>query len=276
MLLGCRSTTVEHHPLRTTSATVADVADAAARSQGLEPLRADSWLEHIEDLSHDGGRDAEDVYIAVPLGATEPRPVVVGIHGAGDHPGNACAEWNGVFGGFAFVVCPHGYPVGDRAYSWESAEVIAARAERAVEAARGRFGSYVAKGRVVYAGFSQGATLASRAVAAKPGLFGPVALAEIGHTPLDLNSVAIALRRAESPAVLVGCTTKACDAWSEQARSAFAHVGLPARFVGTGARGHVFDDTLGAALAPNVVWLVGDDARWRGVDAALERRWGKH
>jgi poly(3-hydroxybutyrate) depolymerase len=250
-------------------------ADLAVSPVPLDPLQASGWLEHIDDPAHEpGSREAEDVFVAVPLGARDARPVVVAVHGAGDHPGNACAEWNGVLGGFAFIVCPHGFPAGKDRYSWGSADDVAARAERALELVRGRYDRHVASGKAVYAGFSQGATLGPAAVKARPQLFGAVALVELGHTPVDLRGVVNALGAAGTGNVLIGCTSGGCDAWAKRAKSALEREGIAVRTVSTGNRGHVFDDALAKALAPHIPWLVGDDPRWKGIGVAVTHRWG--
>ena len=46
--------------------------------------------------------------VTVPLGAREPRPLVVALHGGSDRPEWACSAWRSISEGHAFVVCPRG------------------------------------------------------------------------------------------------------------------------------------------------------------------------
>src|SRR5690348_14619318 len=45
----------------------------------------------------------EVAWISAPVGAREKRPVIVGVHGAGDRPDWACSAWREVAANHAFV-----------------------------------------------------------------------------------------------------------------------------------------------------------------------------
>ncbi|HEY4106246.1 MAG TPA: hypothetical protein VGM44_20240, partial [Polyangiaceae bacterium] len=68
----------------------------------LPPLRADAWLTELDVEGF--GKAA----LAVPLGATEPRPIVIALHGAADRPEWACGAWRSIAGPQPFVLCPRG------------------------------------------------------------------------------------------------------------------------------------------------------------------------
>jgi len=128
---------------------------AVTPSDALEPLAGD-WLERIE---LPGG---QVVFIAPPVGARTPRPIVVAVHGAGDRPDWACGGWRLGTDAYPFVVCPQGFPMHGNTFGWTDERSILRAIDAALPAVRQRYGAYVASGPAVYAGFSQGATLAAR------------------------------------------------------------------------------------------------------------------
>jgi hypothetical protein len=120
-----------------------------AAALALAPLRG-AWLEKITL------EDGSEASVTLPLGATEPRPVVIGIHGSGDRPEWSCGEWRGVVDSYAFVVCPEGTPSGN-AFVWQSTEQLEKRVLSALAAAQAKYAPYMMDGPIVLAGFSQGA-----------------------------------------------------------------------------------------------------------------------
>jgi len=122
--------------------------EAVAHDTGLVPLEG-AWLESV---TLDDGSGAN---VALPLGATTPRPIVVGVHGSGDRPDWSCAEWRNVVDAYAFVVCPHGSAFGG-AFAWSTVEQLDKRVIAAIAAVRARYGAYVHDGPAIYAGFSKG------------------------------------------------------------------------------------------------------------------------
>jgi len=158
-----------------------------AQRHALEPLGGDQ-LEHV---TFEHGIEA---WVAKPLGATGPRPVIVGVHGAGDRADWSCTEWAATTAGQVWVVCPRGVPSQWAGYhSWGSAEMIASRAELVLAHVRDRYGAYVSNAPLTYGGWSQGATLGSAVVASRPGQYGTANLVEAGFTAPDQNPVLVAL-----------------------------------------------------------------------------------
>jgi hypothetical protein len=110
------------------------------------------WLEEIE-----GGLGL----VTVPVGTTEPRPVMISLHGAESKAEWACGDWMGPTEGYPFIVCPRTtLEKNGRAASWNSASEAADRSRRALEAVRRKFGDWVANADPVLVGFSQGAEMA--------------------------------------------------------------------------------------------------------------------
>jgi hypothetical protein len=240
-----------------------DADDRQRRDAGgsLAPLAGspfETW--HLGDV---------EVVASLPLGAREPRPVVVGVHGSHERPDTACARWRRTLGGWAFVVCPKGVPWRG-GLAWGSPAVLAQRIDVALAALHDRYGAYVATGPVVYAGWSLGGTCGPKVVAARPGVFEPVILAEVGHTHLDAWASAAALRKGRDAHVIVACATGRCAAFTKRLDRATAGAPtLTAVDAGIG-RGHIFDERMARSIGAALVQTVAGDPRWTGLGAALE------
>jgi hypothetical protein len=205
--------------------------------------------ERFERVTFDGGIEA---WIAKPLGATSPRPVIVGVHGAGDRADWSCTEWAATTGGQAWVVCPRGVPSPWAGFhSWGSAEQIASRAELALAHVQGHYGEYVSNAPLTYGGWSQGATLGSSVIASRPGQYGTAVLVEAGYTPLDENAVMRDLVAGGVTRLIVSCSSTKCRDLSARLGSVRTkRIGMWTNDVGL--RGHRFDqpvfDSLGKVM----------------------------
>jgi hypothetical protein len=229
----------------------------------LAPLRDPEGAIHTLALDAEGAL----AHVAVPLGSTTPRPVVVGVHGAGDRADWSCSEWYATTSANAFVVCPHGAndPRWKGTLVWRSASDIAAAAVHAMAALEAHYGAHVATGPAIYASWSEGATLAGAAVAsaARLGLrFDAVVLVEVGYTPVDARAMARSFSSAGVRRVLVSCSSWQCRGFAPQLEAAGRASGLAVHVVDVGLRGHWFDAPVFAALAAQWGWLTEGDARW--------------
>lgn len=234
------------------SASAAAGGDAGAT---LPPLSG-IWTE---TLTLEGGGEA---HVVLPLGATSPRPIVVGVHGAGDRPDWSCSEWLAVTGGTSWVVCPHGSH--DARWKgtlvWGSAAAIAKETARAVASLKARYGKYVAEGPMLYGAWSQGATLAGGAVEASGNSFDRVVLVEIGHTAVDARAMARSFKKAGVRRVVVSCSSMGCRTFAADFRNASRAVDLPLHVTDVGLRGHWFDEPVVRVLAAEQPWLDESDA----------------
>src|SRR5688500_9215499 len=111
-----RQASIEHANERS-DASVADVApppqaedagDAAASRETLGTLGG-----HPEIVELCDGEEKLGV-VSVPLGAHEPRPVVIALHGGSERPERACPEWRIATDAHPFVVCPRGWGGNER------------------------------------------------------------------------------------------------------------------------------------------------------------------
>lgn len=246
------------------SADLAAPDVSATGAASLPPLGGE-WIERWTMPS------GATVFVTRPLGATGPRPIVLGVHGAEDRADWACSEWHGATAGFAWVLCPQGVALRS-AYAWSSPDAIATLAFEARDVLRSRSGSYVAPGPVLYGGFSQGASLASSVVAAHPGDFGPVVMVEAGHTPLSASGVVFGLKKGRVDRALLSCSTGGCSAFSSELVLASKRSSFELLTNDAGRRGHVFDGVVIKSLGETMINLVAGDPRYDGFAKAISSR----
>jgi predicted esterase len=223
----------------------------------LSPLGNARWLESL-----DAGDDA--AVVSVPLGATEPRPVVVAVHGAHDRPEWACGGWRLGFSVYPFVVCPRGSPIGLDKYAWTSATAIERAISKSIEKVRERFGAYVAPPPYVYAGFSQGAIFAEPILLRHAAQFQTAILAEGGYPTLRSRRFAKAFRAGGGTAVVIVCGTAACRETTHGVVPMLESAGLRVYESGDIRSGHNLNQRMQQALLRDFrSWFEGDPA-WSG------------
>jgi len=270
-VFGCRgSTTSQAAPQISqqpaTAAAPPSAAPPASSAQStvppagvaLQPLSGVAWIEHL-DL--DGGHEA---YVCPPIGAREPRPLIVAVHGAGDRAEWSCGGWRMVAGEYAFVVCPQGMKMDKMRFAWDSAETIRQRVASAVVAARARFGEYIAEGPTLYVGFSQGATLAGPTLLDPAQSFPFIALSEGGYGLVRDRAFLGKLKARGVASVLLACGTPACFSTMRAAEPALSAAGIQALIGGDPKSGHNLNGEMQAGLQK--VWpdFVAGLPNWRG------------
>jgi hypothetical protein len=251
---GCR----DQRPSAVTedaSATVLPAPTTAPTAvEGMSPLGGE-WLVH---LPIEGFGAAA---VSVPLGATAPRSVIVGVHGRNDRPEWACGEWRGVTSAETFILCPHGVPVDagpDRGLAFAGAERTRREIDAGLAALRARFGAYVADGPMIYAGFSLGAIHGVPIVADDPTRFPVVVLGEGGQdawTPARVASFAQGGRR-----VLFVCSTGVCETATARPLGALLRAGVEVKLVSAGHIGHLIDDRVVGTVRAAWPWVLGTPA----------------
>jgi hypothetical protein len=242
-------------------ALVTTAGDAGSPSlPRLPPLATEADLL---PLAVAGFRDA---MVSVPTGATQPRPVVLALHGNFDRPEWQCEVWRGITQGRAFVVCPRGIPRPDAPKSldrWTYGKSTDVRAEidAALAALDARFSGYVADGPILYAGFSLGAIHGVGIVAGDAKRFPRAVLVEGGHdgwTAARAKSFAAA----GGKRVLFACGQRACKTEAATARKNLDHAGIATELVYGGEVGHTYDGPVAAEITRVFPWLVDGDPRF--------------
>jgi hypothetical protein len=221
----------------------------------LAPLLG-TWLERLE--LDDGGV----AFVSVPLGATEPRPVMVAVHGAGDRPEWACGGWRGVTEARSFIVCPQGTPTADGRFYWSSTAKLRTVIDRALDASRTRFGKYLLEGPMVYAGFSAGVIYGTGMLRDDGARFPLLMLSEGGYDELTDASFAERFRKSGGQRVLLGCSTGGCAPRLDRARKVLEKAGVAARLNDAGHLGHNLDSRVVTSLRRDWPWLVEGAPGW--------------
>lgn len=239
------------------SASVVASASPSAGAAGnadLPPLGAAGWME---PLALPEGRSA---VATVPLGARGPRPVVVGVHGAGDRPEWACGGYRLVTADYPFVVCPRGLPSGD-VFVTAPPKQLGADIDAALAALRARFGAYVAEGPVVYAGFSLGAIHAAKVLSERSDVQAAV-LVEGGYENVT-DYLARRFRDKGGQRMLLVCASTACGIFATTA-ARYRAAGLDVKVTAAATGKHNLDGEMIAKLSREWGFVVADDPRWRG------------
>jgi predicted esterase len=228
---------------------------------GLPPL---DEAEPLVPLEVDGYAPA---VVAVPQGATQPRPLVVALHGNFDRPQWQCEVWREVTGGYPFVLCPRGTRRADVAKSMDRWTYAGGRpAEKelmaAIEALSARYGPHVAKGPVVFVGFSLGAIIGTGILRRHGGTFPRAVLIEGGNKRWSRAAVA-EFAKAGGKRVLFACGQTDCKHLGKRAARLFEAQEVQVKVVSGGSIGHTYDAQVADAVSAEWSWLVDGDERWR-------------
>jgi hypothetical protein len=148
-----------------------------ARGPQLTPLKADAWLVELDVPGF--GKAA----VAVPLGASSPRAIVIALHGSADRPEWACSALRSIAGPAPFVLCPRGvqrtdFSASDPRYTFGTADLAASELRAALKELKRRYGLYVAPGPVIFTGFELGADHVAWIASQEPAFFSRVLLIE--------------------------------------------------------------------------------------------------
>lgn len=238
-------------------------APALVREPRFAPL-AGEWVRDVTDEAGAAG------VMTLPLGSREPKPLVVGVHGAMSRPDWMCGAVRGAFGPDTFVVCPHPTSRIREVSSWSSGPQLAAAVRRAIDAALVAYGDRIDRSLIVYFGHSQGSmTLPAAYATQRPELpFVGVVLFE--GMPKDTSLLEPALRNMGARHVLL---VNGQGGWQAKhaavARSLSTH-GFHAWHV-PGTFGHFFNDAALALLVRETPALFERDAHAPGEESSKKR-----
>jgi predicted esterase len=244
-------------PERSSTPAGSTVADSGV---ALPALEADAA---VFTLSVPPFRDAA---VAVPIGATKPRPVIVAMHGNYDRPEWQCEVWHGISKGFAFVLCPRGIPRPDAPppldrWTYGKAADVRREIDAGLDALRARFPAHVAPGPILYAGFSLGAIVGVGIISQDPNRFPRAVLIEGGHT-MWTRDRARAYASGGLRRILFACGQRSCKGEAAEVRPLLEREGVEVRVVYGDERAHTYDGKVADAIAPEFPWLTEGDARW--------------
>jgi predicted esterase len=215
-------------------------AGAALSLESLPPLTG-PWIESLAPA-------AEGAVLTLPLGAREPRPLIIGVHGAGDRPEWSCGGWRLASGAKAFVLCPRGSKLDPQRFAWASAKALERTLDQALTELRRRYARYLADGPVIYAGFSQGATLAEPILRTRARELPIAILAEGGYQTARNAEFGGAYRAAGGRRIILVCGSPGCFRNAAVAKPVLERAGLEALVVGDEKAGHNLNERMQVAL----------------------------
>jgi pimeloyl-ACP methyl ester carboxylesterase len=221
----------------------------------LAPLTAPSWTTQLPV------KDFGPATVALPLGATGPRPIVVVLHGARDRAEWQCGSFRGVLGGRVFILCPQGIASAEGGrYGLGSFDDSAAELRAGLAALKARYGAHVAQSPVLLIGYAEGAAVAADLARQEPAFFARVALVNGNPAVLTPSAVKIFAERG-GKRVLFFCADAECDANGVERALLLTRAGLAAKSVKAEV-GPYLDQRFTDALQGQVSWLVEGDPRW--------------
>lgn len=244
-------------------------AAPVARDAGITPSapREPAALEGTSPYVNLAVPGYGDAVLAVPLGATTPRPVVLVGHGNYDRPEWECRTWRYATGGRAFVLCPRGLlrddvrPADVPRYTYRGESALAAEANAALAALRARYPDHVAAGPVAYVGFSLGAILGPSVVPRIDGGVSHAAMVEGGYDGWT-RSRGRAFRAHGGTRILFVSGQSANAALARRAIARLAGTGVETLTLNAPAAGHSYGGGLVRRLPAAFDALVAGDPRF--------------
>src|SRR5262249_7351076 len=130
--------------------------------------------------------------------------------------------------------------------------------DAALASLRVRYGDYVARGPVLYAGFSLGAILGVSIVSGDADRFPRAVLVEGGQNGWSPARVK-AFAAAGGKRVLFACGQRSCKSSSQATSKLLGQAGVETRSVYSGEFGHTYDGPVADQIKEALPWLVADD-----------------
>lgn len=228
----------------------------ADQSVGAEPL-PDFWA-----LDVPGFRPA---IVATPRDTSRLRPALVAVHGAGDGPQWQCAFWRELLEARAFVLCPTGVPFGSsprEGYFFRNHYELEKEVLAAVDAFRSTLGDRLEPGPLVYAGYSQGATMGALMLTAHGDVFPRLILIEGGYSEWNV-SIAKKFAQSGGERILFACGIRSCRAKAERSAEWVSKAGLASRVEYAEGAGHTYGGLVADKLHAALDWVLEGDRRWQ-------------
>jgi pimeloyl-ACP methyl ester carboxylesterase len=206
----------------------------------------------------------EPALVSVPEPRGTKEPVLVAVHGAGDGPEWECRAWREFLGERGVILCPAGKPLGgDYGGHFHpdhfALEKLVVASVAALESA---FGDALADGPMVYAAYSQGATMGALMIVGHAVRFSRLILVEGGFSEWNVAR-GLEFRKGGGQRVLFACGTNHCRRKAERSVEWLQKAGLEARLETDVRAGHTYGGPVGVLLSRTFDWVVSGDDRWQ-------------
>ena len=200
-----------------------------------------------------------------PRAATWPAPTLVVAHGAGDWPESHCELWRTLLGRRGVIVCLRGRALrkGSDAHGYYFPDHLALERETlaALGALRERYTGFADSERIVYAGYSQGATMGALMLIDHGKLAPALLLVEGGSGDwTSLRARRFAASGGQRVALL--CGTPGCQRRAVQSVERLKAVAIEASLRYRAGAGHTYLGAISSDMATAFDELTRGDARW--------------
>jgi hypothetical protein len=200
--------------------------------------------------------------VSVPLGAREPRPIMVALHGGSDRPERACPAWRIAVDAYPFVVCPRGWGGDEARLAWHDVADSKERIARAIAIVKKTFGDAVKDtSTIVLAGFSMGASEVARIAESEPQTYRRIVIGDSAHDPRPALAFSRGWASGGGERAIFLCTTSGCEP-SMRAAAKKVATWKPARLVVAPTQVHALSSRAAGSLRRDFRWLVDGAEGW--------------
>ncbi|HVJ14383.1 MAG TPA: hypothetical protein VM686_03040 [Polyangiaceae bacterium] len=211
----------------------------------LPPLSAEQEIVSLAVPGSDGAR------VSVPIGAEQPRPIVIVLHAEAERADQQCKIWREITTARPFVLCPQ-----------LAAKASHAEVEKQLRGAlrelKQTFGDYVAKGSVVLVGFGSGAEHAVEIARQEPSFFARLVLVDAGHEGWSATSAG-AYKQRGGQRLLFVCSSDRCRAALEPRLPIIRSQNLAVELLHAGDLPGALDPRMVARLKERFSWLTSNE-----------------
>ncbi len=244
---------------RSDGSDVQDGPEAGAPGDAGERAPLGGFPEQLELLDGKGRIGV----VSVPLGAREPRPILIALHGGSEKPERACRAWRTITEGYPFVICPHGRGGNEARLGWSNAADTTQRIARAVAVTKKTFGSWVEDTRsVVLAGFSMGGSQVALVARRDPGTYPRIVIGDAAHDPRAALAFAGDWAAGGGERALFLCTTSGCEPSMRAAARKVARERAHARLNIAPTQVHGLSERAAQSMRRDWAWLVEGAEGW--------------
>jgi hypothetical protein len=242
------ATTGERTPAPTDGSADSSADGNASASKRL-PMLTGEWLLPLR-----GDDGANLGSIAPAIGASEPRPLIVGLHAALSRPDWLCSALRATAGPGPIIVCPHSAKDSSTVASWASGLELRERTLAALAAAFRDYAQYIDREKMMVFAHSQGGMFlpnafgyAYRNAPKLPWKFRTLVLFEA--LPRQLDGVPLALRELGAERVLLVSGQSGWATGHKELRDMLKKQNTSATYI-QGKFGHFFNDESTKLLHP--------------------------
>jgi len=211
--------------------------------------------------------DFLDAVVSLPGGLVRPEPVVLATHGAGGAPEHHCQAWREWLGSRGLVVCPRGAMINrvqgpSAGFYYPDHHALDREVSATVEALRREYADRIDGTTLVYAGYSQGATMGALILPEHADLFPRAVLVEGGFSEWSA-AAANKFARGGGERVLFVCGVKTCKQGADRSAHILRRAELEVETKLAFGAGHTYLGAVAQEITEGFAWLVAGDARFR-------------